>query len=259
LIESQIFINIESFKSNQMKKNSDILLNVLIKLSVFAVAMAFMEAAVVIYLRELMYPVGFHFPLVPIESGLALVEILRELATLVMLISIAWISGRYFTERFACFLYSFAIWDIFYYIFLKLLIGWPDSLMTWDILFLIPATWTGPVISPVIVSISMILLALVILSRSYNGIKIKINLTEWFGLIIGSLILIIAFVYDYASFILKEYSFSELFILPDKSSLYNTANKYIPNKFNWVLFIIGQSLILINIAILFMRLRRKKK
>ena len=135
----------------------------LIWVSIFAVAMGFFEAAVVIYLRKLMYPAGFSFPLAPIEHGLAVTEILREAATLIMLLSAGILAGRYATERFAWFIYAFAIWDIFYYIFLKLLIGWPESFMTWDILFLIPATWVGPVITPVIVSLSMIVLAAVVL------------------------------------------------------------------------------------------------
>jgi hypothetical protein len=241
-----------------MDQSSKLWLKILLKLSIFAIAMAFLETSVVIYLRELMYPDGFSFPLVPIDPTIALTEILRELATIIMLVSIGWISGRNFMERFAWFLYCFAIWDIFYYVFLKLLIDWPVSFFTWDILFLIPATWTGPVISPIIVSLSMILLAFVILKSSYNNHPVKLRLTEWLGLIAGSLILIIAFVYDYAVFMLKEYTFSEIFILPDKSSLYNMAVQYIPKRFNWGIFISGQSLILIIIALLNIRIKKNK-
>ncbi|HNT42130.1 MAG TPA: hypothetical protein PKN78_07855, partial [Tenuifilaceae bacterium] len=58
------------------------------------------------------------------------------------------------------------VWDIFYYVFLKLLIGWPTSMLTWDLLFLIPVTWTGPVVAPVAISLMMITLALVILKSA---------------------------------------------------------------------------------------------
>ena len=121
--------------------------------------MGFLEAAVVVYLREILYPGGFSFPLSPVPASLALTEIFREVATLVMLVSIGILAGRKFSTGFAWFIYSFAIWDIFYYIFLKAVLGWPESLMTWDVLFLIPTTWTGPVLTPVLVSLTMILFA----------------------------------------------------------------------------------------------------
>ena len=61
-----------------------------------------------------------------------------------------------FRQWLAGFMISFGVWDIFYYVFLRLLIGWPESLMTWDLLFLLPVPWVGPVIAPVLVSLSMI-------------------------------------------------------------------------------------------------------
>ena len=106
--------------------------------TILSIAMGFLECAVVIYMREILYPGGFEFPLAAIEGDLALTEILREAATMVMLLAIGLMAGRNRSERFAWFLYSFAVWDIFYYVFLKILIGWPSSLLTWDILFLIP-------------------------------------------------------------------------------------------------------------------------
>jgi hypothetical protein len=115
--------------------------------------MGYMESSVVVYLRAIMYPDGFGFPLAPFDSHLAVTEIFREVATIIMLLGAGIIAGKTFPERFAWFIYCFAIWDIFYYVFLKALLGWPESFMTWDILFLIPATWVGPVISPIIVSL----------------------------------------------------------------------------------------------------------
>ena len=129
----------------------------------FSVAMAFLESAVVVYIRELLYPDGFKFPLAAMDSSLALTEIIREAATIIMLAGAAVIAGKTFSQKFAWFLFCFAVWDIFYYIFLKLIIGWPSSLFEWDVLFLIPVTWTGPVISPLIVAVLMIILAMVII------------------------------------------------------------------------------------------------
>jgi hypothetical protein len=77
-----------------------------------------------LYARAL-YPGGFSFPLSPIPERLAITELLRELATLVMLAGVGVVAGRNFPERFAWFIFSFGVWDIFYYVFLKLLIGWP--------------------------------------------------------------------------------------------------------------------------------------
>ena len=227
-------------------------------MTVFAIAMGFFEAAVVIYLRRIMYPAGFAFPLAPIEKGLALTEILREAATLIMLLSAGVVAGRYFAERFAWFIYIFAIWDIFYYVFLKLLIGWPPSFMTWDILFLIPATWVGPVISPIIVSLSMILLAGVILYYSAKGVHVIIRFFEWTGLIAGSMVLILAFIWDYSSFILSRYTLREIFNMPNNQPLYDLAEKYIPQSFNWGLFTAGQLVILISILLMANRLHHTR-
>ena len=135
----------------------------LIVVSLFAIAMGLLESAVVIYLRDILYPGGFEFPLNPVRPDLVWTEILRELATLVMLLGVGILAGRNLAERFAWFMYSFAVWDIFYYAFLRVLIGWPESLMTWDVLFLLPVTWTGPVITPLIVSATMIFFALIII------------------------------------------------------------------------------------------------
>ncbi len=224
--------------------------------TIFAVAMAFFETAVVIYLRELMYPEGFQFPLAPISPGLALTELLREAATLVMLVMIGVLAGKKLADGFAWFLYSFAVWDIFYYVFLKIMINWPDSFMTWDILFLIPSTWTGPVITPLLVSLMMILFAVIILNYSQQGIPVKISAVDWTGLIVGSLVLILAFIWDYSKFILQEYRLFDIFTLPDKQALYDYAIKYIPEKFPWLLFFTGYFVILL--FILKMAFRWKK-
>ncbi len=83
----------------------------------FAIAMGFLEAAVVIYLRALYYPTGFQFPLKTMDQHLAMVEILREFATVIMLLGVASLAGRNKLQSFAYFNLAFAIWDLFYYLF----------------------------------------------------------------------------------------------------------------------------------------------
>ncbi|KKK81312.1 hypothetical protein LCGC14_2814710 [marine sediment metagenome] len=213
-------------------------------ISLFAIAMGLLESAVVIYLRDILYPGGFEFPLNPVRPDLVWTEILRELATLVMLLTIGILAGKTAPEKFAWFLYTFAIWDIFYYVFLWALIGWPESFMTWDVLFLLPVTWTGPVISPLIIASTMILLALLIV-RKESG---RIPKLSWILLISGSLILITAFTWDYSGFVLEKMSFRDIWTLPG-SQVHAMVHEYIPRKFNWLLFSLGELVILSGIYV----------
>jgi hypothetical protein len=231
-------------------------LRTLLWLTVFSIAMAYLEAAVVVYLRAIMYPGGFDFPLASMPPGIAVTEIFREAATIVMLLGAGYLGGRYLTQRFAWFIYCFAVWDIFYYVFLKILVNWPASLMTWDILFLIPTTWTGPVITPVIVCFTMILLALVMIIRGITHEKVSINPREWILLITGSGILFLAFVWDYSTFLLRHYSFVELITLPDKNGLLELSQQYIPERFPWLIFALGEAVILLAIGLFYKRVEK---
>jgi len=231
-------------------------------ITLFAIAMGLLESAVVIYLRDILYPGGFEFPLNPIRPDLLWTEVFRELATLVMLLGVGILAGRTLAERFAWFLFAFAIWDIFYYVFLWLLIGWPESLMTWDVLFLLPVTWTGPVISPLIVSSTMILFAMLIVwqkpeSGSPPYRESKIPRLSWILLICGSLVLIIAFTWDYSGFVLEKMSFKDIWTLP-KSQVHAMVHKYIPRRFNWLLFVLGELVILSGIYIFWLKSRSRK-
>jgi hypothetical protein len=135
-------------------------------LTLFGVAFGYLEGAVVVYLRELYYPHGFGFPLaLPITRVLG-VELGRELATLVMLGSVAHLAGRNFWERFGVFAFLFGIWDLVYYIVLWRVLAWPESLFTWDILFLLPLVWSGPVISAVLVAVSLIVAGAMLLGAT---------------------------------------------------------------------------------------------
>ncbi len=213
------------------------ILKTYIYITIFAIAMGYMESAVVVYLREIYYPEGFDFPLKPISQNIAITEILREAATLIMLIIAGIFAGRTKTEKFGFFIYCFAIWDIFYYIFLKLLLDWPASLLTWDILFLIPTTWVGPVLGPIINSLTMILLAILISYFTNVSKSVKILRTEWTLLITGSVIIIISYIEDYMDFMLEKFSFLELFDGSKMDLLNEYAQNYQPVSFAWWIFI----------------------
>jgi hypothetical protein len=124
----------------------------------FAVAMAWVESAVVFYLRSMTGRIEPYQPNpLPVIGGFATVELPRELATLVMLFAVGVLAGRTWRARFGYAVIAFGVWDIFYYVFLKMICDWPHSLLDWDILFLLPVPWWGPVLAPVLISLLMIL------------------------------------------------------------------------------------------------------
>ncbi|MCK4663856.1 MAG: hypothetical protein KAT68_13385 [Bacteroidales bacterium] len=220
---------------------------IIINVTIFSIAMAFLESSVVVYLRELYYPEGFDFPLVFMEKHIAITELLREASTIIMLIYLGILAGKTISEKFAYFLYSFAIWDIFYYVFLKFLLGWPESIFTWDLLFLIPVAWVGPVISPVIISLTMIIFAQAIIYFNRKKENVKILKNEWLVLIIGSLVVITAFCWDFTRYFVQQYSLSGFFNLIKNGEIIELSANYIPITFPWLLFWIGEFIILFGI------------
>jgi len=129
---------------------------------VLALAFGWIEASVVVYLRELYVRevslagpnawAGLQITLVSLPSHLVAVEMAREACTMLLLGAVAWLAGRRRADRAGAFLLSFGIWDLTYYGVLKLVVGWPDTVSAWDILFLIPLPWVAPVWAPVTVA-----------------------------------------------------------------------------------------------------------
>jgi len=163
---------------------------------IFAVAMGFLEAAVVVYLRQIFYPDGYPFPLKMIPMNLLRVELAREFSTMIMLIAVAALAGRRFWERFGYFIVMFGVWDIFYYVWLKVAIGWPATISDWDILFLIPLPWIGPVIAPVLISILMIIAGMIIARLFANDQVFRPTLLAWILSLIGTGVILFSFMRD---------------------------------------------------------------
>ena len=175
---------------------SNKLIQKIIWVAIFGIAMAFVESAVVVYLRIIHYPEGFRFPLKLITDSTIVVELFRELATLFMIVSVAVITGKRPWERFAYFLLAFGVWDIFYYIWLKVLIDWPSSLFERDILFMIPLPWIGPVIAPVSIALLMILIGIAIASLFDKGQEYKPPLTSYILVLVGAVFILYSFMLD---------------------------------------------------------------
>lgn len=174
-----------------MKSTRTILL-----VAIFAAAFAFVESSVVVYLRQIFYPEGFTFPLSPASVSHVGVELAREFSTIVMLVAVAMIAGRGRWQRFSYFLIGFGVWDILFYVWLKLILNWPASVFDWDILFLIPIRWIGPVIAPVLVSLAMIAGGLLILRREeqrgfFRSSRAAVALAP-----LGSVVILLSFVLD---------------------------------------------------------------
>lgn len=165
-------------------------------LSVFACAFALVEAAVVVYLRTLFYPEGFSFPIKPIPQNILNVEVWRETATLAMLGSVAMLAGKTAWGRFAFFIYAFGLWDIFYYVWLKVFINWPESFFTPDILFLLPVIWWGPVLAPSIVAFSLCVSAIIIIRMEEHGFPFRATLLDILWIVIGAAIILYTFMVD---------------------------------------------------------------
>lgn len=233
-----------------MKRSSYKLLTWIV---LFSIAMGFLEAAVVIYLRELYYPQGFDFPLTAIPGNIAVVEFWREVATIIMLVGTGIVAGKTRLSRFACFIIAFAVWDLFYYVFLYALINWPQSVFTWDILFLIPVPWVGPVIAPCIIALEMIVLGVMIVYFEDRHQNVKLSASQWLLLIGGVLIVIISFTTDYIEQVSGSNTSWNIF---SESQLFEELKTYVPRQFCWWLFWTGDMLCALGVWS-FMRAYRK--
>lgn len=196
----------------------------LIPLFFLAISFAYIESAVVVYLRELYYPEGFKFPLRLIPTKVGLIEVGRETATLIMIATIGLVSGKTRWQRISYSIFVFGIWDIFYYVWLKVFLNWPESLVTWDILFLIPVPWIAPVLAPLIVATTISAASMIIVYLEDNGIYPAVNKTELLLMITGASIIFVSFIWDYQ----------------------RVRNGWIPDNYHWELLLIGELIVILS-------------
>jgi hypothetical protein len=199
-----------------------------IAVATFAVAMAWVEAACVYDLRVLVDRLEPYQPNpLPISGALGNIELAREAATLVMLAAVGWLAGGTLRARLAYAAIAFGVWDIFYYLWLKVMYGWPRSLFDWDVLFLLPLPWWGPVIAPASIALLMLVwgtLATVTpgpLADRRGGARL------WSAAGVGAALGLYAFMAD------------ALRALPHGLEAVRTV---LPRTFNWPLFLIALAL-----------------
>lgn len=180
--------DLESMEEMKMSETSKRFLWV----SAYAIAMAFVEAAVVVYIRGLLHITNDHVSLGPYVR----MEIAREAATILMLIAVGWMAGRRGSDRLAYGLFAFGLWDIWYYVWLKVLIGWPETLLDWDTLFLIPLPWWGPVLSPVLIAALLCVTAVLSEMRMERGKRLDITSTRVGAVLLGGLLALYVFISD---------------------------------------------------------------
>ena len=222
----------------------------------FVLAMGFLEAIVVVYLRDNYYPAGFDFPMSPVSSQMYFVELLREVATILMLLALGFLIGKNGIQKLAYFLISFAAWDIVYYIALKLFLGWPPSLLTWDVLFLIPLPWLGPVLAPVIVSLTMFWIGASLFFLEESNGPVSIGTEERLFLLFGAGLIFVSFIWNYSMLIVKSGYLLKILTLYRNHEFLNVVYTYTPEKFNWVMFCAGEMIVFVGLIKLLIRYRQ---
>lgn len=225
-------------------------------LGIFAAAMGALEAIVVVYLRELYHPAGFQFPMTPVPHTMLLMEMLRESCTIVMLAAVSAAVTKKFSLRFSFFVFIFGVWDLVYYLSLKLLLDWPPSLFTWDILFLIPVAWTGPVLAPLVVSLTLIGLGLLVgrLDRKYGMVRIGAAARALMGL--GAFVIFLTFIRDYSKIIIEGGFLADFGRLAQDQAFQAALASYVPRHFPWTAFVLGEALLLAGATVLYRRTTR---
>jgi len=190
----------------------------------FAIAMAYLESAVVVYLRRI-YGISdliLHLP--PFDPQIGAIELGRELATLIMLMTVGWVAGKKFQSRLGFAVLAFGVWDIFYYIWLRVFIGWPQSLLDPDLLFLLPLPWWGPVLSPVLIAALMVIGGALVVNKSEHELCLIPSSMDWVLLAGGILTVLYTFMADALS------------VLPANAQ---TLSQLRPSEFNWPVYLVG--------------------
>ncbi|MBN1698518.1 MAG: hypothetical protein JW881_13465 [Spirochaetales bacterium] len=214
---------------------------VLIWIVLYAVAMGLLEAALVVYLRELYYPgnIRLIFPVTMFSRGDLLLELCREAATVVMILAVAVLVEKKKPVRvFACFVLIFGIWDLTYYLWLKVFINWPLDFLEWDVLFLIPWVWLGPWLCPALISVLFIVWGGIVLLSSRD---ISFTLPGFLVFLLGCILCLAAFLEPGLRILLEQG--------PEGFST------YMPRDFLWWLFLPGFLLVAAGLGSAVVRMR----
>ena len=219
----------------------------LLAVLIYSIAMGYLESAVVIYLRETAFGNSVQvFPLAFLEPDLGRIEFIREAATIVMLLAIGYLSGKNIFQKSMFFIFSFAVWDIFYYLFLLIFTGWPSSLTDFDVLFLIPVVWLSPVCAPILISLLLTTTSMIlILMSEKSDVSFQLSLSGLAVFSFGAAI-------DFYSF--TEQSFRILISRGIKG-----LAGFMPTSFDWTSFWLGFLLMCLAAAKIIIDCRRTMK
>ncbi len=190
----------------------------------YAIAMAYVEAAVVVYLREIHGIEDIVRDLPDRTDRLTAIEVGREAATMVMLLAVGWIAGRRLQDRLGLFVFAFGVWDIAYYGWLSLFEGWPRSPLDWDVLFLIPLPWWGPVLAPALIAAMMCVGGAAAVAGADRGVSWRLSWTNAAIAGVGIMVVLYTFMAD------------ALAALPEGLDAVSRAR---PSDFQWPLFMTG--------------------
>lgn len=185
--------------------------------------MAYLEGAVVVYLqRALGITPAQLFPLQnsDLVGDLAVIEVGREFATLVMLVGLGWLAGTRAVDRLAWTSVTFGVWDIFYYVWLWIFIGWPGSPGTWDVLFLIPLPWAGPVWAPICVSLALVGFGLAAARETELGRPPAVDRRIGSVAVLGGVVVVLSFLAQAPALL----------------------NEQLPGWFPWPVFLVGMAM-----------------
>ena len=194
----------------------------------YAIAMAWMESAVVFYLRALSELADRnHATVLPPVTGIRMVEMVREAATLIMLWAVGMLAGKTLRSRWGYAAIAFGVWDIFYYVFLRVICHWPGSLLEWDVLFLLPLPWWGPVLSPVLIALLMIVWGTLATQGEPFHRPVRSELKAWAFNFLGIAVALYVFMED---------------ALHSGRAVVDATPSRPPSHFNWTLFMVALAL-----------------
>lgn len=213
-------------------------------LVLYAIAMAWVESAVAYYLRTMMNQIDpYHAAPLHLVKGISFAEIIREAATLVMLFTVGWLSGTHWRARIGYMFIAFGVWDIFYYVFLKVMCGWPNSIWNWDLLFLIPLPWWGPVIAPCCIAMLMILGGTLVTQFDRAGEYLWPGWSAWLLSFCGAVVALYVFMTD------------TIRAVPQGGE---AVRNVLPTWFNWPLFLVGLCLMSAPVVDVIKKVSRRK-